>query len=612
MKKATLFFTGLIITNGLFAQDTKMQDENGTYFGQCTSFGISKSMRELSELYPIEERSDEPTIEAGDAESDRGPLPELNANALREADPARQTSNGASTINTPIINFDGTKDASAPCDPSGSAGPNHYVQAVNLLYRVYDKKGTALITAVKLSALWPNSGASKSDPIVLYDKFADRWLITILDVTNKLIRMAVSTTPDPTGTFYLYSFNPMPGVLIDYPKFSIWSDGYYQVGNTSPEKVVIYERAKMLKGDMAAGMIVATLTNMKRTSAFFCPVSLDADGQLPPYGAPNYVMSYEDNSWGTSYKDQINIFRVTANWSTKTATVSAEPSLPVQAFSGIVTATRNDIPQPGSPTTYLDAVDGLLMYRAPYRIWTNYNSVVLSHVVNAGNGVAGIRWYELRQDNTTKAWSIYQQSTYAPADGIARFMPSIAMDNYGNIALAYAASSTKVYAGLRYTGRLSTDPLGQMTFTEQVAVDGKTAQTSLQRFGDYSHTSMDPDGVTFWHTGEYLNSSGKATRIYSFQLASLTTNIINDEQHAELIVYQAEKKMIVRLSKLASNNNVVVDLFDISGKLIKGGSASPVLNNIETNIDITDLPKGLYFVRVGNNSFQKVVKIIVN
>jgi len=99
------------------------------------------------------------------------------------------------------------------------------------------------------------------------------------------------------------------------------------------------------------------------------------------------------------------------------------------------------------------------------------------------------------------------------------------MDDAGNIALCYTKSgSSTVYPGLYYTGRLANDPLNQMTIAETEAIPGIVSQTGgVNRWGDYSHTALDPDGSTFWHTAEYCggNSSyAKRTRIYSFQFAT--------------------------------------------------------------------------------------------
>jgi hypothetical protein len=141
-------------------------------------------------------------------------------------------------------------------------------------------------------------------------------------------------------------------------------------------------------------------------------------------------------------------------------------------------------------------------------------------------------WAELRQNQGTGAWSIYQQQIYAP-DSYYRWMGSISMDDAGNIALCYAKSgSSTVFPSLAYTGRLATDPLNTMTLAETIAAPGIVSQNTSfyggNRFGDYAHTTLDPDGSTFWHTGEYLGgvattnqntNDPKRTRVYSFAIS---------------------------------------------------------------------------------------------
>ena len=91
-------------------------------------------------------------------------------------------------------------------DPSGAAGPNHYVQAVNTSYRVFNKDGSAIPQATfSLSSLWPGS-TNEGDPIVMYDRHADRWFISQFQFNPNKILIAISETNDPTGSYYAYSF----------------------------------------------------------------------------------------------------------------------------------------------------------------------------------------------------------------------------------------------------------------------------------------------------------------------------------------------------------------------------------------------------------------------
>ena len=50
-----------------------------------------------------------------------------------------------------------------------------------------------------------------------------------------------------------------------------------------------------------------------------------------------------------------------------------------------------------------------------------------------------------------------QASTFNP-DATHRWMPSAAMDGNQNIAVGYSASSATLFPGIRYAGRLRTDP----------------------------------------------------------------------------------------------------------------------------------------------------------
>jgi hypothetical protein len=151
--------------------------------------------------------------------------------------------------------------------------------------------------------------------------------------------------------------------------------------------------------------------------------------------------------------------------------------------------------------------------------------------VNVGSNLAGVRWYELRK--STGAWSIYQQSTYAPNDGNSRWMGSIAMDTAGSIALGYSIAGSNLYPGIRYTGRLESDPNGQMSITERGIVNGGGCQTGSwdgrSRWGDYSSMVVDPANPTsFWYTQEYYSSTSDgnwSTRIGSFTFQNVFSTI---------------------------------------------------------------------------------------
>ena len=99
------------------------------------------------------------------------------------------------------------------------------------------------------------------------------------------------------------------------------------------------------------------------------------------------------------------------------------------------------------------------MYRLAYRNRGGVESLVVNHSVTVGSkrtGVTSVRWYEVRSPGATP--SVFQQGTLSTADGIHRWMGSIAMDKAGNIGLGYSASSSTIRPAIRYTGRLAGDP----------------------------------------------------------------------------------------------------------------------------------------------------------
>lgn len=604
MKKISLSFSLTIFTILIVAQETpKREADNSVQVVTCSEFGISKSVEELSQYYGI---SDDATNEEIEVKNKRARGEDKNPNALPKGeDPARQKTYGKGMTLSTIANFGG-QPGGGPPDPSGAAGPNHYVQAINTKYRIYSKGGTALTSSINLGTLL--FGENAGDPIVLYDKYADRWFISQFSNSTNDIYIGISTTSSPTGSYYKYKFTSSQ--FPDYLKFSIWADGYYMSSNQGTQKMLVFERDSMLAGKSTSRMISKTFSSLP-DNGFMCPLPGDADGQLPPLGTPCPIFSFEDDSWSSSSTDAIRVYKMAVTWgTTPSATLVLDKQLPTDPFNSIFTSSWEDITQKGT-TQKLDAIAGVLNYRAQYRKWTGYNTAVICHVVDVnGSNLGGVRWYELRQNDTTKVWSIYQQSTFSP-DSENRWLGSIAMDDNGSIGMAYAVSGTNTFPSLRFTGRLATDPLNQMTFAEQTAIAGTSSQTSFpnERYGDYSHTSLDPDGITFWHTGEYI-SSGMRTRIFSWQIP-LPTGVEEKLKFQSFNVFQVGDELKISGQITLSNEEIVIDLFDIQGRYIKGNRVSPINSSFVNTLNISNVKSGAYLVRIGNRDFQKVVKIVL-
>jgi hypothetical protein len=520
-----------------------------------------------------------------------------------------QSENGTRQMRAPIVSWNGMSGSGYPPDPSGAAGPNHYVQAVNTSWRVFNKNGTPANSQASLSTLWSGS-QNLGDPIVMYDRHADRWFISqFRQSPSNGVLLAVSTSSDPMGTYYAYSFNLTQ--FPDYPKYSIWWDGYYATSNSN-KTAIVFNRSKMLAGNSGAEMIALSATGAAN-QGFRSVLPADADGDLPPNGTPCYFFNIEDDAWTGVTQDQLRIFNFTTDWVTTSNTaITLNKTLAVSSLDINFSGGFANIAQPGV-SQKIDAIQQVLMYRVQYMRWVSYSSVVLSCAVDLGSNRSGIRWWELRDANNGD-WQIFQESTYAPDGTGSRWMSSIAMDNQGNIGMGYSHTdpSGTIYPGIRYTGRYASDALNTMTVAETIAISGTGSQTATDRYGDYAHMSLDPDGTTFWYTGEYLISGNPRTRIFSFNLQN-SIGIEENPFYKDLsmtAVYNAES-IITQAKGIFESQEVVLDVIDFNGKTVMSANVKPVGGAFSHTFNAGQLAAGVYFVRFGNNNFQKVQRVVV-
>jgi hypothetical protein len=483
---------------------------------------VSPLMREVASL---------PTVPppVGSKKDDR-PLRHLGGQGTSGPNAAIQSAPGPALAATPGAGFPGVGtgdygfvDQWAPPDTNGSVGATQYVQWVNTAFAVFDKvTGTLVLGPTTGNTLFAKLGGpcaadNDGDPIVVYDKLANRWVFTQFAVAGGppyYQCVAVSQTSDATGAYNLYAFSE-PN-FNDYPKLAVWPDAYYASFNMfsgtgfAGARACAFDRNAMLRG-LTAKQVCFQLS-------FFYGGLLpsDLDGSTPPpQGSPDFFLNFGSNS--------LNLWKFHVNFATPaSSTFSGPTGLAVAAFSPACGG-GTCIPQPGT-TQQLDSLGDRLMYRLAYRNFGDHEALVVNHSVTAGASV-GVRWYELRNPAGSTLASgtpvVYQQGTFAP-DASYRWMGSIAQDRSGDMALGYSLSSASVFPSVAYTGRVPGDAAGTME-QETVAKNGSGSQNtnSLSRWGDYSSMSVDPvDDCTFWYTNEYLKANGSwnwSTWITSFR-----------------------------------------------------------------------------------------------
>jgi hypothetical protein len=538
---ASIFITLFIILTAWNIPSMAQGDDgkSGIYRGlsPVVQFDISPPLRDIT---PVEidkkEITEIPERPTG-LEGPTGP---------QDVDPVVQSSKGPALIPTPIVSFDGPPNvfSVSPPDPVGDVGPNHYVAMSNLSFQVFDKAGTSLFGPAANNTLWAGFGGdcetdNSGDPIVVYDQLADRWILTQFTASGPTYFncVAVSTTGDPTGTYYRWAFGTGAN-FPDYPKYGVWPDALYIstrefAGGFAGVGAYAVDRAQLIAGNPAPTVIsflVPPGATPYNIGDGLLPTDLDGS-TLPPASSPNYFVGSMDDGGGYGApQDALTIWEFAADFAVPgNSTFTLANTIPVAAFDSVFPCSpgaRDCIPQPGTP----NKIDILSyrqrpMWRLAYRNFGTHEALVTNQAVEAAPNMAGIRWYEIRDPNGTPV--IYQQGTYAPGitDGIHRWMGSIAMDQSGNMALGYSASdATSTFPSSWYTGRLAGDPLGTMPQGEGSIINGTGSQTGSQRWGDYTSMNVDPvDDCTFWYVNEYVpvtSSVGWQLRIGAFKFDS--------------------------------------------------------------------------------------------
>ncbi len=496
---------------------------------------ISPALRDMTPL-PVPDMSLTPREMKDDFNSDL-----MQAFGFQDYDMSTDTTIYPPRIPAPLVSFNGQPNISnvAPPDSVGDVGPNHYVAMSNLSFQIFTKTGTSVFGPALTNTLWAGFGGpcqteNAGDPVILHDQLADRWLLMQFTAAGPsyFICLALSTTADPTGSYQRYQISTGSN-FPDYPKMAVWPDGYYvstrEFAGGSFAGVGAYgmNRAQMLAGNLAPTVIsfLATPTPAYNTGDGLLPADIDGY-TLPPGGSPAYFMgSMDDGGPYGAPQDALTLWKFTANFVTPaSSTFVLTNTIPIAPYDTIYPCPgggRSCIPQSGTTNRVdIQSYRQRPLHRLAYRNFGSHESLVTNQSAEAPGPFAGVRWWEIRSPNVTPL--IYQQGTYAPGDGLHRWMGSAAQDSAGNMALGYSTSSETTFPSLAYTGRLAGDPLGTMAQGEGVIHTGTGSQTGGgNRWGDYSSLNVDPvDDCTFWFVSEYLpvtSERGWQLRIGSFR-----------------------------------------------------------------------------------------------
>lgn len=502
-------------------------------------------LRALPEIPPVErEREELPDppfapIEAGGGRPPSTAIPSVPPGANPPAPP-------------PIMNFEGldrfTWGSGSPPDTNGDVGPDHYIQSVNSSVGIYDKTTGSQITAFTFDTLMSQGAFGNlcdtdnfGDPVVLYDTFEDRWVLTdfafVLDGGGTVAApafqcFAVSKTADPVaGGWWFYSIQ-ISDQLNDYPKLGVWTDGIYMSANMFSfgnsggfqfTRVWAFNKTQMYAGEATVQVVSF---NEEGGDFTLLPSNARLQTGTPPAGTPNYFVS----TW--VFLDALTVYKFHVDWDRISLSTFTGPDIPLAATAWPNQAVAN-AGQPGT-AQLLDVLQIRAMMQNQYTNIGGTESLWTTHTVRrALSGLAAPRWYQVDVTGGTVAANLPQAATWDPDAGnvINRFMPSLALDRDGNLAIGYSTSHTTAgsFPSIKYAGRLAADPINTFSQTEQTLFTGTASQTGSARWGDYSTMTLDPeDGCTFWFTSEFANPVSQVanmrwrTQIGSFKYAECT------------------------------------------------------------------------------------------
>jgi Domain of unknown function (DUF4214) len=479
------------------------------------------------------------------------------------------------TMPAPSNTFEGVDSNASGCgclppDTDGDVGSNNYVQSVNSSIRVHDKSGNILAGPVSYNAFFSAMGTSTpcgnnqndGDGIVFYDHMADRWVVSdfafpAFPGTSFYQCIGVSKTSNPvSGGYWLYAVQVDPAnnnYLGDYPKFGLWPDGYYLSmnefsDNTTFNGVRVYalDRNSMVNGGSSNAIGFSILLADLGDQYSLVPASFRT-GSAPPAGQPAWFMDINSSAAAGTVENQVFVRRFHADFVTPAnstfgvgGTHTPDGIITVNGFVDAFTSATGNIAPNGTATTtqWLDTLGDKLMYPLIYQNLGGAESIYAVHTTAPSNngttnsGPTAVTWYQFNMTgNSIPATPAQQQDWLNGNDGLFRWMPSINVDKQGNMAIGYSTSSSTLNPGIRWAGRLATDPANNLSQGEAVMTASTGHQTNNPgRWGDYSTMFVDPsDSCTFYHTNEYYSvtsGAGWRTRVGSFKFATCTASPI--------------------------------------------------------------------------------------
>jgi hypothetical protein len=407
-----------------------------------------------------------------------------------------------------------------PPDPSMAVGPNHIVASVNgfpSFFRIFDKQGNVLKTISVAGWFAPVSPDESGDGQVIYDHYAQRWVLSFMQVntTNQTGAnlIAYSDDSDPIGNWYIYRFDTKKHGSIqtntwgDYPQIGYDDQAIYIttrifgfVGGFFGMKLRIIKKSELYNAN-GGPVTWRDFWDIRRPNAN-PPSGQILDGIHPTFsyttGQGGYL--FYASYGGGNYYDLYKVLNPTSN-----SPRLRGKDIPVQFYYGTPNAN-----QLGGGAYGLES-GGSGCRTAP--IIRDGKIYVAHSVGNSTNPAYASAKYVIVDLNTV---TITEQAELG-ATGYFYIYPTLAVDNDYNIGMTFTRSADTEYAGAFYSTKKAGDPPGlNPSAPVQVGLGNyQQVANDRNRWGDYMAIYLDPSDNhdMFLHTEYAVASNNWATII---------------------------------------------------------------------------------------------------
>ena len=431
-----------------------------------------------------------------------------------------------------------------PPDSMGAVGPNHFVELLNgfttnaTAIRVYTKSGglVAQTNTLDFFRIGTNYPASEimTDPRILYDHHAQRWVACAIDRDSGQVILAVSKTDSPTNLATGWTNCVLTvkrvGLLTDFTTLAMDDNGVYvsvlHFGSTNAgHTVVALKKPEIYDGIFITNRLENYTTNTPpvwtiQPAVNFDDVTTNGFAWFVAKGPPDLSMNYQG---GAIYYRRLQWSGTNAAWAETNWIAVSNTTTTYRDYydldgtnTSIVPSWGTGINAPNKDGTPIDLhVVGSRLAMTVIRngfLWTcqaiglsGTNGIYVGNETGTNVDRSGVQWLKLRIDAANGLLSynahgrVYDRS---PTNADYYYFPSLMVNCTGDMVTGFSGSSATNYIGAYYSWRLAG---GSTLDVPRVIRDGVTNYTYSNRWGDYSATTLDPtDDWSFWTVQQYV------------------------------------------------------------------------------------------------------------